>query len=235
MSAINHPGEKYLEALVLYGHSKNVLSGNTFELRRFTEELETGKLRSLYESQEFRDKIFSMNGHLLRYIHNFLSSHMTYVEHVRSLMRSEIIRPAHYERYDEKIKTTFASEPIVQFTQHLRNYVVHKGLPSAAHVSYPGSAEPNMTVYIELDKIPDWQKWKEPARLFYRTHQPHLRLQWFMQEHEKLMTEFNRWFALEFYNEYRPEIEDFEKHHQKLFAERFKTPDWVSNDNQKRE
>jgi hypothetical protein len=87
--AVNHSGEKYLEALVLYGHSKNVLSGNTFELRRFTEELECGKLRNLYKSQEFRDKIFSMNGHLLRYIHNFLSSHMTYVEHVRVLMGKE--------------------------------------------------------------------------------------------------------------------------------------------------
>lgn len=230
MSAIGHPGERYLQMLVGYGHSKNVLSGNTCELQRFVSEMETGKLKELYDSSEFRDKMFSMNGHLLRYTHNFLSAHMTYVSHVRVLMKSALIRPLHLERYREKIKATFNADPITRFTQDFRNYILHYGLPSLAHVSSSNSPDQHLTVFVELDKLQEWDGWKEQSRQFIKTYYPSMRLLWFLHEHEKLMTAFNEWFAMEFYKEYRPEMEDFEKHHQKLFAERFKTPNWPPKD-----
>ena len=228
MSAIDHPGEQYLQAFLAYGHSKNVLSGNTYELRRFISEMETGKLKQLYESPEFRDKIFSMNGHLLRYTHNFLSSHMTYVDHVRVLMESPLIRPSHLERYREKVKVTFNSNPITRFTQDFRNYILHYGLPSMAHVSSTRSADQHLTVFVELNKLQTWKSWREESLQFIKSHSPAMRLLWFIQEHEKLMTMFNEWFAMDFFKEYQPDMEDFEKHHQKLFAERFKTPNWSS-------
>ena len=222
MSAIDHPGERYLRSFLAYGHSKNVLSGNTYELRRFVSEIETGKLKELYDSPEFRDKIFSMSGHLLRYTHNFLSSHMTYVSHVRVLMRSTVIRPSHLERYRDKVEASLNTDPIVRFTQDFRNYILHYGLPSMAHVSSSDSAEQHLTVFVELNKLQAWDGWKEQARLFIKTYSPSMRLLWFIQEHEKLMTAFNEWFAMDFYKEYQPKMEDFEKHHKKLFVERFK-------------
>src|ERR1039458_8093316 len=88
----NHPGLSYYRAMITYNCTKNVLSGNGFELMRYIVELEQGALAKSLNSQV---ETLTFLGHLLRYMHNYLSSYATYIDHTRILMKQNIIRSEH--------------------------------------------------------------------------------------------------------------------------------------------
>ncbi len=64
-----------------------------------------------------------------RRVHNFVAAALTLVEHTRIFMRKNYSDTPILDRYQTKIDADFKDEPLVQFVQNLRNYILHNGLP----------------------------------------------------------------------------------------------------------
>src|SRR5438045_2717633 len=110
-----HAGTAYFRALKSYSRSKDILSGNAFELKRFIVVLESFEIEDKLEDPGFRKSVEETDGILVRLVHNFAASVATLVEHTRVLMRSRIISSPHRARYQTQIDSRFAQAPLAKF------------------------------------------------------------------------------------------------------------------------
>ncbi|MEY2489084.1 MAG: hypothetical protein QOC70_1026 [Verrucomicrobiota bacterium] len=204
-----HPGMPYFRALLGYEHSKNVLSGNAFELKRFIEVLESQELEQKVGYEGFRKGFRDFDGHLVRYVHNFLAGVMTLVSHTRVLMRSPIISPAHRTRYQAKIGEHFAESTLAKFMQGFRNYFLHYGVPATIHQTTILPKE-FCEILIDMDQLRPWPGWTSDAKAFIDAHRPTMRLLTLVSDYERLAVEFHTWFILDFAREYSATLTELE-------------------------
>ena len=204
-----HPGMPYFRALLSYEHSKNVLSGNAFEVKRFIETIESQEIERKLGHEEFRKRFRDFDGHLVRYIHNFLAGAMTLVSHRRVLMRSPIISSTHRERYQAKMGEYFAASAIAKFMQGFRNYFTHYGVPATIHQT---TALPKefCEILIDMSQLRQWPDWTSGARAFIDAHCPTMRLLTLVSDYERLAVEFHTWFILDFAREYSTQLVELE-------------------------
>ena len=202
---LNHPGMRYYRMLLSYNQSKNILAGNSFELQVLATKLESGELRGGRDYHEWRVLLRDLDNHLVRYLHNFLTSVMTLVEHTRTAMRSPIIAAEHRNRYQKKIGETFKPAPVARFMQDFRNYVLHYGVPQTVHETR-FKPEVNTKVYIQSAPLLEWGNWHPVARQYIQDHPSHIRLLDVVREYEKLVIDFHTWFVQDFAAQYSKEL-----------------------------
>ena len=199
----------YYRAILGYGHSKNILSGNAFEVKGFIQTLESQQIQNKLGHEEFRRRFRDFDGHAVRYLHNFMASVMTLVSHTRVLMRSDFIRPEHRQRYEAKIKSHFGSSQLAQFMQRFRNYCLHYGVPSTLHQTTL-MPEEKYEVLLDMEKLKTWGEWGKTATEFISQQPPRVRIMDLVIAYEQLAMNFNTWFVLDFSNEYRKELSELQ-------------------------
>ena len=202
---LNDPGMPYYRMLLSYNQSKNILAGNSFELQVLATKFESGELRGGRDYHEWRVLWRELDDHLVRYLHNFLTSVMTLVEHTRIAMRSPIIAAEHKNRYQKKTEETFKYSPVTRFMQDFRNYMLHYGVPESVHETH-FEPEENTRVYIETAPLLEWGNWHPPALQYIQDHPSRIRLLDVVREYEKLVINFHTWFVQDFAAQYSKEL-----------------------------
>jgi hypothetical protein len=196
-----HPGMAYYRMLLSYERSKNILSGNSFELRTFIEKLESGEIEHALGYKEFRQRFHDFDGHLVRYLHNFVASVKTLVDHTRSTMDADVIHPEHRVRYQQRVDATFKTSPVAKFVQEFRNYVLHRGVPQTVHETEL-MPEERTRIYIEFATLAEWDRWSSFSLEFMRQNTPRIRILQLVQDYEHLAIGFHTWFVTDFAKQY---------------------------------
>lgn len=142
-----------------------------------------------------RDELHEFFKEVTRLLHNYLASAMTLVDHTRILVR-ELYNEEKFaefnEEYSSKIKVTFAENPLHQFIQGLRNYIVHKELPMVGAIINFNDINANLTVDMSvLSENFDWSKY---AREFLKSKDNDEKLETLVTEYFKIVYEFHQWF-----------------------------------------
>lgn len=200
-----HPGMCYYRALKAYGHSKSVLFGNSFEVLRFIQVLESKEIENKLGYDEYRKVFHEFDGHLVRYLHNFLSSAMSLISHTRVLMRSSIISSAHRARYQSKVSEHFGGSESAKFVQGFRNYFLHYGIPSTIHHT-TFSPKIRCEILIDMEELGRWENWTSEAKKFISAHCPTMRLFTLVSEYERVAGDFHNWFVHDFAQEYSTQL-----------------------------
>lgn len=140
-----------------------------------------------------------------RRIHNFAVSALTLVEHTRNFMRKHYKETTVFKRYQEKIRTEFASDPVSQFVQQLRNYMVHRGLPNSQmylHIDQDPSSGQGATfvtgVRLDAKMLLEWDGWNSAARQYLESTDEFVDIQHFTTEYTRRVEELHAWLQVEF-------------------------------------
>jgi hypothetical protein len=140
-----------------------------------------------------------------RLVHNFVAGSMSLIEHTRQFMREHYAGTALEGAYHDRVKADFASEPVAKFVQDLRNYMVHKGLPSSqmflafdsAHNSPGTGGELTTGVRYQTDVLLDWGGWTATAKAYLVAAGEHLDIHTFAESYLEKVLLFHAWLDSE--------------------------------------
>lgn len=161
----DHPGMQALNRIRRMERSRKVLVVNGRELRKALEYM-ADPARSFHlwdvnrrgELQELQDEIS-------RFLHNFLASAKTLVDHTRRVLEDAYKGTPLWADYTAEVMQHFAEGSPV-FVQDLRNYTLHRNLAEQfARLTYTAEAEDFETgISLSRDDLLRWENWRAPAR-----------------------------------------------------------------------
>src|ERR1035441_17498 len=157
-----HPGKPVFDALKAYDMSKFILDGNSSQLRQLICLLEDTKDPAQIGALDQRPRLQWLFNDVNRHLHNFLTSITTLVDHTRNLMREDFIKSEHREEYQNRVNGVFASDPLTQFLQDLRNYITHYAIPHIGleeQFGLTGAGVETIKLFIDLDHLETGFKW----------------------------------------------------------------------------
>jgi len=111
-------------------------------------------------------RLVRFNKEISRLLHNFVTAAKSLVEHTRNFMRSNYASTDFFEEYQARVDRYFAYDPLIQFVQDLRNYMLHKSLTAASLILKTGDGRLAEKSYVALapNKLREWDKWTAEAR-----------------------------------------------------------------------
>jgi hypothetical protein len=130
-----------------------------------------------------------------RLLHNYLAAAMTLVDHTRILVRELYNEDKFAEfnaEYSYKIKEIFAENPLHQFVQDLRNYIIHKKLPMVGSTLNLNEIQANLIV--DLSELRKNFKWRKYAKEFLDSKGDDEKLEILISDYFNLVYEFHKWF-----------------------------------------
>jgi len=140
-----------------------------------------------------------------RRVHNFVAAALTLVEHTRIFMRENYSGTPVLDRYQSKIDAEFKSEPLVQFVQNLRNYILHNGLPNSEMYMHfesnrdvsDGSGTLETGIHIPAGPLLEWRGWSAPARTIIENSGEFIDIRAFTEAYTDSILPFHSWLQVE--------------------------------------
>jgi hypothetical protein len=114
-----------------------------------------------------RPKLNHFQLQLMRLLHNFVASAFTLVDHARRFYTQNYSSDARFSDYEGCVRHYFGEDPLSQFVQGLRNYVLHKELPDlATELSYEQGGTFRHRHYWHLAELKTFDRWNASAKRF---------------------------------------------------------------------
>ena len=180
--------------------SLNIFRMNAQELIEITRRVNDPDegLRLMYLKN--RDAGQQTHREVARRIHNFVAAAQTLVEHTRIFMREYYGDTAILDRYQAKIDTEFAREPLSRFVQDTRNFMLHNGLPNSEMFlkleSNPDTPEGGVMqtgIHIPTAPLLEWRSWTAPARKFIEDSGEFVDIETFTEAYTRKAVAFHQW------------------------------------------
>ncbi len=148
---------------------------------------------------ERRDDLRLIIGEVLTYVHNYLASARTLVEHTRIMVRANYDGGPLLAEYQQRIEADLAHDPLGCLIHDLRNYMLHYSLPSTfAHLEMrrePNSDAVTITSRTTIKRAPllSWSGWSPEARAYLQAADADIDLLDLVSNHYERMQGFNQW------------------------------------------
>jgi len=184
--------------------SINILQMNALELIQITQNVGDPDEGLHLMMQDNREAGLQTHKEVTRRVHNFVASAFTLVDHTRVFMKEHYEGTPLYDRYLAKVKETFASDPLSQFVQRLRNYMLHKGLPQSEmflHVSQnpddPASNTMDTGVKLPTKELLEYKEWGAHAKKFIESCGESVDIRSFPKAYTERVLQHHAWLQFE--------------------------------------
>ena len=134
--------------------------------------------------------------YVTRLVHNFLAAAMTLVDHCRILVRDFYAAEKYAEfvaEYELKKTEYFVENPLHQFIQRLRNYILHVALPIVGSTMNLNNFTSHLIIQYSSLKESSF-KWGHYAGIFLEGKQETGELEELITEYYNLVISFYDWF-----------------------------------------
>lgn len=194
-------GARFLDRSHARSFSLNIFQMNALELMEASRRMRDPDQGFSLMLEKNREAGRQAHRELNRHVHNFAASALTLVEHTRIMMRENYANMEIQKAYEKQVTAIFGNEPVANFVQGLRNYMVHKGLPSShmflSFKSDPDAADGSGTqetgVRYDTASLLEWSRWKPPARKYLTDAGEHLDVHRFAEDYLVLVNRFHAW------------------------------------------
>jgi elongation factor P hydroxylase len=136
--------------------------------------------------------------HMCRFVHNFLASAMTLVEHTRIIIRENYVGTSFSTEYQGEIDKRFVNNPLHQFIQDFRNYALHYSLPitgfriSVKTDQVTGDQEERVVFFISKDTLLLWSGWKD-GKVYLEELNDEIPIENLIDDYFRLVFDFHSW------------------------------------------
>ena len=186
-----------------------------------TNYLELQKALDAYQDPSFfkdlwnidnRDKLFRYLDEITRLLHNFLASVKSLVDHTRIIVRKLPRSKLFLKEYERRIRKSFQESTLSNFVQHLRNYVLHKGMPLLTAVGRvtPAKAS-NHSIDLNLDLLRAWDGWNKYSTQYLDDMPDEVNLESVILSYKETVEDFYKWLEDTFQKVYRTELEEMKQ------------------------
>ena len=197
---LSSPGMAHINRTFARTFSLNIFRRNAQELLAATHNVRDFDYGLQLMAVNNREASQQAHREINRFVHNFAASAMTLVEHTRNFMREHYEGTAIKIAYDDRIIATFASEPVVQFVQNLRNYFVHKGLPNSEMFiefqsggDFSGAGTLETGVRYKSGAFLEWDGWNAPAKNYIDSAGEYIDIHAFADAYVEKVLAFHQW------------------------------------------
>ncbi|HEX8166927.1 MAG TPA: hypothetical protein VF601_14230 [Beijerinckiaceae bacterium] len=205
-------GMAYLGRQKARSFSVNIFKMNAKELKDMLELLENPKIGLALMAENNRDAGHQAHREVNRYVHNFVASAMTLVEHTRIFIRREYSNTPLATMYQAKIDKEIRNDELCKFVQDFRNYMLHRELPnSEMFVSYTKTEDGGMIntgVVYKVENLKNWDGWTVPSKGFLEKQGENLNLREIAVKYEEKVLKLHDWLEEALNEHHRDELEE---------------------------
>ena len=188
-----HPGWEIKLRREAHLRSIKIFSRNFSELASLIDKIENPDF--YYKS--INNKILDdHHSEIARLLFNYLSSAQSLVDHTRSYFKKWHGNDAVGKRYQTVIKDTFPDNPTSNMVKDLRNYMLHRGIPSSTiHESFnfEDNLPPVITITFKVITLKEWRKWTKGSKEYMRKQGHYVELRKLVKEYHNLVHSFYMW------------------------------------------
>jgi len=125
-------GYKLKEEIRAFRTGYDIFIGNYADLERILIQAQDPRVWPHMWDEKHRYRLVKFNREVTRLLHNFVAAAKSLVEHTRNHMRAKYAGTDFKKEYQARIDQNFTRDPLVQFVEDLRNYMLHKSLAAAS-------------------------------------------------------------------------------------------------------
>ena len=164
-------GYKLKEEIRAFRIGYDIFIGNYADLERILIQAQDPQVWPHLWDEKHRYRLVKFNREVTRLLHNFVAAAKSLVEHTRNHMRAKYAATDFKKEYQARIDQHFTRDPLVQFVEDLRNYMLHKSLAAASLIliSDQGKLATHSYVALVPEKLSEWDGWTEGARPYLDT------------------------------------------------------------------
>jgi hypothetical protein len=134
--------------------------------------LSSDERADLFFLRRNRDKLAAVGRDIVCYIHNYVASAQSLIDHTRNLYNKLYAPGQQFPEYQARVRTEFAQDPLAQFVVSLRQYCQHYKAPEiTVETTYPNglNARPVRRILLALSDLQTFDGWRPKAREYLRT------------------------------------------------------------------
>lgn len=217
----NSKGWKIKKKNELLGITYHVFMANNREIKQSLE---------IFSNQGFARKIWAVENRedlrryhidVIRLLHNYLAAAKTLIDHTRIFIRNlewdTQLDTQFKEEYNEKVKKEFETSGISKFLQELRNYILHKGIPTTvANLRFNDKEELDCSIELDINQISAWDKWTSISRKYINTLDSQTKLIDIVNEYTQKVLGFYKWLGERQDQLYKDQIKELHVLQEKL-------------------
>jgi hypothetical protein len=200
--------------------SYRIFKGNLQELEKALTVIETPEIAFLLWAEKNADKLQQVHKEIIRYFHNYLAGAKSLVDHTRIFIKEYYRNSQISHEYESRVKAEFASDPFTQFVQDLRNYMLHKGIPSTQMgLKVSKDNPPDCSVFLSLSVLRDWDRWNKFSKKYLMSlTDEKLRLKNIVQDYGRKVSQFYDWLLARLLDVHKNDLLELDKM-QRQYAE----------------
>lgn len=131
-------------------------------------------------------------GEVMRFLHNYLASVKSLVDHSRRIVRGLCDQTAFWTEYQGRVEATFMP-PLPQFVQGLRNYALHRDVPiTGVSIRYEKGKLYGL-LRLDLRNLRQWDGWTTAAQSYLAEVGRELSIADPVEEYFIIAEEFHEW------------------------------------------
>lgn len=132
----------------------------------------------------------------VRLLHNFVASAMS-LRDLTILMHGRLHSDGSFPEYSAEAARRFKNDPLVQFVQKLRHYVVHVKMPSILFKANLDMDSGHADIRLGLAKreLMEWDDWKSVAGRYVEEADDQILLRAVVQDYEARIRDFYEWYG----------------------------------------
>ena len=153
-------------------------------------------------------KLLSLQGHkqlhmidieLLRRLHNFVAGAKSLVDHTRRIYNKYYKHNNIFPEYTKVVRNTFATDPLSQFVQDLREYCQHYRTLSLIYVTRftRETQEEIREVALQVEDLLSYDGWSSTAKQYFHEKGDNIPISRAIQEYREKVLQFYKWFQEE--------------------------------------
>lgn len=188
--------------------SLTVFTGNYFDLVKCIAACEKNPLiLDIRRRQDVSDLLFELS----RTLHNFAASALGLRDHTLRLIRHHIPEKGLAEAIDAERKRQFVGDPLSDFINGLRQFMLHRDIPEIVLVEGFDRESGHYQV-LELRKtdLLDYEKWGAPAKLYFEQFKTAIPLSKTMEDYYGKVMGFQQWMRDQLFEQRREDFAEIE-------------------------
>ena len=143
-------GYKLKEEIRAFRIGYDIFIGNYADLERILIQAQDPQVWPHLWDEKHRYRLVKFNREVTRLLHNFVAAAKSLVEHTRNHMRAKYAATDFKKEYQARIDQHFTRDPLVQFVEDLRNYMLHKSLAAASLILISDQGKLATQSYVAL-------------------------------------------------------------------------------------
>ena len=198
--------------------SLDIFNGNYEDLLNLIETHNTPEIAMELMAENKREIRRAFQIHIIRLLHNYISSAMSLVDHTRVHFNELYDDNNLLPEYKIQVEKRFTSHPLSIFIKDLRQYFQHYRMPSITSSIHFSRENPELSVSVkfEIENLNEFTGWKSKSKEYMSEFEKDIDLKKLVEDYHNHIQNFHSWFSAQQAILHRNDAKKVDAHKKKI-------------------